>query len=146
LVHYIALCRKVLDLFKRRLELQDRYASESTVHDIIFPRKGNSDGTSYENHNLWIVDERLNFTEYVDSDKALEGGHTDRPDLLIYNKRILFRGDNEPSNPITVFEFKRPQRDDFTKSLVKGGPSPANYPVREQNPGREGQDAERAGC
>ncbi len=26
---------------------------------------------------------------------------------------FVFRGDNESSNPVTIFEFKKPQRDDF---------------------------------
>ncbi|WP_027389849.1 hypothetical protein [Chrysiogenes arsenatis] len=86
---------------------------EGVVHDIIFPRKGDSDSTSFHDHNLWIVDERLNFTTWVSSDVPLGGKNADRPDLLVYNKRVLFRGDNEASNPITIFEFKKPQRDDF---------------------------------
>jgi hypothetical protein len=43
----------------------------------------------------------------------LDGGTTERPDLLAYNRRVVFRGDNEASNPVTIFEFKKPQRDDF---------------------------------
>jgi hypothetical protein len=115
LIHYIALRRAILDIFGKSLDADasGAYCSEGVVHDIIFPRKGNSDSTPFQNHNLWIVDERLNFTKWVSSDVPLCGGVTERPDLLVYNRRVLFRGDNEPSNPITIFEFKRPQRDDF---------------------------------
>jgi hypothetical protein len=115
LIHYIALRRNILDLFGKSLELDanGRYSSEGFVHDIIFPRKGDSLKTPFSNHNLWIVDERLNFTNYLSSDIPLLGGLTERPDLIAYDKRILFRGDNEPSNPVTIFEFKKPQRDDF---------------------------------
>jgi hypothetical protein len=115
LVHYVAMRRNVLDIFKRSLELDEdgKYSSEGTVHDIIFPRKGDSDKTSFEDHNLWIVDERLNFTDYVASDLTLNGAKTERPDLLVYDKRVAFRGDNEQSNPVIIFEFKKPQRDDF---------------------------------
>lgn len=69
--------------------------------------------TPFQSHNLWIIDERLNFTNYVSSDIPLEGGTTERPDLIAYDQRVVFRGDNEASNPITIFEFKKPQRDDF---------------------------------
>lgn len=115
LVHYIALRKSILELFGKSLELDEKgkYESEGIVHDIIFPRKGDTDVTTFEDHNLWMIDERLNFTNYVSSDKPLNGGRSGRPDLLVYDNRLVFRGDNEASNPVTVFEFKKPQRDDF---------------------------------
>ena len=114
LAHYVALRRSVIDLFEKSLELNDdgKYSSEGIVHDIIFPRRGDSEKTPFDEHNLWLVDERLNFTEYVASDLPLSG-KSDRPDLLAYDKRVVFRGENEASNPVTIFEFKKPQRDDF---------------------------------
>jgi hypothetical protein len=138
LVHYIALRRNVLDIFKRSLELDPdgSYSAEGVVHDIIFPRKGDSETTSFHDHNLWIVDERLNFTEYISSDLPLNGTTTERPDLLVYDKRVLFRGDNEPSNPITIFEFKKPQRDDFVNPSSKE--DPVQQIVRYVNNIREG--------
>ena len=124
LIHYIALRRNILDLFGKSLELDEKgdYESEGVVHDIIFPRKGDSLTTPFNSHNLWIVDERLNFTNYLSSDVPLFGGTTERPDLVAYDKRILFRGDNEPSNPVTIFEFKKPQRDDFVNPSSKEDP------------------------
>ena len=124
LVHYIALRRNILDIFGKSLQTDETgaYASEGVVHDIIFPRKGDTDTTSFEDHNLWIIDERLNFTNYVSSDLPLKGEKSDRPDLLVYDKRILFRGDNEASNPVTIFEFKKPQRDDFVNPSSKEDP------------------------
>jgi hypothetical protein len=115
LIHYIALRRNILDLFGKSLEWDEnqKYSSEGFVHDIIFPRKGDSVRTPFESHNLWIIDERLNFTNYVSSDIPLDGGTTERPDLIAYDQRVVFRGDNEASNPITIFEFEKPQRDDF---------------------------------
>lgn len=116
LVHYVAFRRNILDVFRKSLEMDDSgsYAPESAVHDIIFPRKSDTETVPFQNHNLWIMDERLNFTNYVSSDIPLGGKNRGRPDLLAYGKRVLFRGDNEASNPITIFEFKRPQRDDFS--------------------------------
>ena len=124
LIHYIALRRKILDIFGKSLEVDasGTYSSEGVVHDIVFPRKGDTEATSFHDHNLWIVDERLNFTSYVSSDIPLDGKNTQRPDLLVYNKRVLFRGDNEASNPITIFEFKKPQRDDFVDPSSKEDP------------------------
>lgn len=127
LAHYIALRRKVLELFGKNLELDPdgKYSSEGAVHDIIFPRRMDSDSIPFGDHNLWIIDERLNFANYVSSDKPLGDSGSDRPDLLAYDRRVLFRGDNESSNPVTIFEFKKPQRDDFAN------PSSTDDPIQQ---------------
>lgn len=124
LAHYVALRKSVLDIFEKSLSIgpDGKYHPEGVVHDIIFPRKGDGDTTPFSEHNLWIIDERLNFTDYLSSDLPLEGALTDRPDLLAFDKRIGFRGDNEPSNPVTIFELKKPQRDDFVNPSSKEDP------------------------
>jgi hypothetical protein len=124
LAHYVALRCSVIDIFKKSLESKDdgKFSSEGVVHDIIFPRKGDSLKTPFQEHNLWLIDERLNFTEYLSSDLPLEGFHSDRPDLLAYDKRVVFRGENEPSNPVMVFEFKKPKRNDFANPSSKDDP------------------------
>ena len=139
LTHYIVFRRKILDIFRRSLELDESggYSSEGVVHDIIFPRKGDTEVTSFDDHNLWLIDERLNFTKYVASDVSLNGKNTGRPDLLAYNSRVLFRGDNDPSNPITIFEFKRPQRDDFVNQ--SSSEDPVQQIVRYVNKIRDGE-------
>ena len=139
LTHYIALRRKVLELFGKNLELdpEGHYSSEGTVHDIIFPRRKDTESIPFDNHNLWIIDERLNFTNYVSSDKPLNGSVSDRPDLLAYGRRVLFRGDNESSNPVTIFEFKKPQRDDFANPSSTD--DPIKQIVRYVNQVREGK-------
>lgn len=124
LIHYIALRKHVLSLFARSFELNENesYQSEGTVHDIIFPRKGDSIVTAFDEHNLWIIDERLNFTNFVSSDQPLDGGTSERPDIIVYDNPVLFRGENESSNPITVFEFKKPGRDDFVNPSSREDP------------------------
>ena len=124
LIHYIVARKEIIHLFGKSLEVSSSgaYSSEGAVHDIIFPRKGDSERTPFENHHLWLVDERLNYTSYVSSDLALSVNNAERPDLLVYNRRVLFRGDNQPSNPITVFEFKKPRRDDFVNPSSREDP------------------------
>jgi hypothetical protein len=124
LVHYIAQRWNILDLFSKSLERNSagNYAHEGVVHDIIFPRQGDSDATPFGRHNLWMIDERLNFTVYVSSDLPLHGPKSERPDLLVYNGRVSFREDNETSNPITIFEFKKPFRDDFVNPSAREAP------------------------
>ena len=139
LIHYIALRRKILDIFGKSLEVDESgdYSSEGVVHDIIFPRKCDTESTPFFDHNLWIVDERLNFTKFVSSDVALARKNAERPDLLVFNRRVLFRGDNEASNPITIFEFKRPQRDDFVNPSAQE--DPVQQIVRYVNDIRDGK-------
>jgi hypothetical protein len=139
LIHYVSMRKCVLDLFEKSLEVGDdgKYKSEGDVHDIIMPRRKDTDQIDYEQHNLWILDERLNFTEYVSSDKPLDAKRGDRTDLTIFGKRVAFRGDNEASNPITIFEFKKPQRHDFANP--SSDEDPVEQIVRYVNGIRDGK-------
>ncbi len=139
LVHYVALRRQVLELFRRSLELTSdgSYPSEGAVHDVIFPTKTDSLGIGYESHNLWILDERLTFTTYLASDIPLNGGNTQRPDIIAFDRPVAFRTENEASNPVTIFEFKRPGRDNFANPSSKE--DPVEQVVRYVNALRAGQ-------
>lgn len=139
LAHYIALRRQVLDIFRKSLEINDsgNYSAESVLHDIIFPRKRDSSSIDYHDHNLWIIDERLNYTTYISSELPLNGGTTERPDLIVYDRPVAFRGDNESSNPVTIFEFKKPDRDDFVNP--SSNEDPIKQIIRYVNNIREGK-------
>src|SRR3546814_14206415 len=100
-------------------------------------RRKDSDDLDYDDHNLWILDERLNFTSYVSSDKPIGKSKGDRTDITVYNRRVAFRGENEASNPITIFEFKKPQRDNFADPSSKE--DPIQQIVRYVNQIREGK-------
>ena len=143
LTHYIALRKTILDLFERSLQTDSdgKYSSEAAVHSIIFPQRKDSDQIAFDEHNLWMIDERLNFTEFISSDKQVN--LADRPDLLIFNKRIVFRGENTPSNPITIFEFKKPSRDDFVNP--SSDEDPVQQIVRYVNSLRNGDYKDQKG-
>jgi hypothetical protein len=138
LIHYVSMRKCVLELFSKSLEIgaDGKHKSEGEVHDIIMPRKKDSEELNYDAHNLWILDERLNFTSYVSSDKPLQSSG-DRTDITVYNRRVAYRGDNEASNPITIFEFKKPQRDDFADPSSKE--DPVQQIIRYVNQIREGK-------
>ncbi len=138
LIHYVSMRKCVLDLFSKSLEIgaDGKHKSEGEVHDIIMPRKKDSEELNYSAHNLWILDERLNFTSYISSDKPLQSSG-DRTDITAYNCRMAYRGDNETSNPITIFEFKKPQRDDFADPSSKE--DPIQQIIRYVNQIREGK-------
>lgn len=124
LIHYVSMRKCVLDLFSKALDADDdgKHKSEGEVHDIIMQRRKDSDELDFESHNLWILDERLNFSEFISSDKPINVGRSDRTDITIYGKRVAFRGENAASNPITIFEFKKPQRTDFANPASSEDP------------------------
>lgn len=138
LIHYVSMRKCVLELFSKSLEIgaDGKHKSEGEVHDVIMPRKKDSEELNYDAHNLWILDERLNFTSYVSSDRPLKSSG-DRTDITVYNRRVAYRGDNEASNPITIFEFKKPQRDDFADPSSKE--DPVQQIIRYVNQIREGK-------
>ncbi len=139
LIHYVSMRRCVLDLFGRSLEIgaDGKHRSEGDVHDIIIQRKADSNELDYESHNLWMLDERLNFASYVTSDKPILTDSRDRTDVTIFNRPVVFRGENEASNPVTIFEFKKPQRDDFANPSSKE--DPVQQIIRYVNSIRDGQ-------
>lgn len=124
LAKYVTSRKVIIDYFKKLLELQynGKYSSENAVHNMIFPIRSNSDEVWYFEHNLWLLDERLSFTQYVLSERSLDWKNGDRTDLLIFDNPMIYRWENEASNPITVFEFKKPGRDDFTNKSEEEDP------------------------
>lgn len=124
LIHYVSMRKCVLDLFSKALDADEdgKHKSEGEVHDIIMQRRKDSNELDFEAHNLWMLDERLNFSEFISSDKPINAGRSDRTDITIYGKRVAFRGENEASNPITIFEFKKPQRTDFANPASNEDP------------------------
>lgn len=115
LIHYIASRKIILEIFEESLkwtEDDEKYELEKTVHDILFPTGKSSNEVPESEQNLWIIDERLNFHEYLYSDKPLNPKGK-RPDIVIFDNKVTVRSGSEISNPIVVFEFKRPGRKDY---------------------------------
>ena len=117
LSEYVIHRKLVLDLFDRMLK---RKVTEKAVHSLIFPLQTLSDEIGFEDHNLWIIDEKLSYHKYLASDKTfkkiepIESDSTDRPDIIIFNKPFAFSNDDKPYESIVLIEFKRPMRDDYT--------------------------------
>jgi hypothetical protein len=124
LAKYITHRKLVLTYLEKALKLQGsgKYSREEVIHQMVFPVKRTSDDVAYDQHNLWIIDEKLAYHEYLASDIALkdvevlESGSPSRPDLILFFDRAIAVVDGEqPYNSgIVIFEFKRPMRDDYT--------------------------------
>jgi len=118
LAHYVFNRKNVLDAFVKLLKRRDdgKGELEKDVHNLIFPMGRDSENTEYHEHNLWLLDERLVFSEYIASDTKIskKKDALDEPDLIVFDQKQSFRnGDNNFSNPLTIFEFKRPKRENY---------------------------------
>ena len=68
LANYVAHRRVILDLLDRaiRASLDDgTYAREELIHELIMPMRTDSREVLLDSCNLWIVDERLAFHNYL---------------------------------------------------------------------------------
>lgn len=117
LAHYVYQRKKIIDLFddlRKRLE-NGKAHKESEMHNLIFPMIKDDRQVEYEDHNLWLLDERFNFTQYIASDEVISKVDHKEPDLAIFYESGLFyrNGENSMTSPIAIVEFKRPKRTNY---------------------------------
>ncbi|MFN8255673.1 MAG: ATP-binding protein [Bacteroidales bacterium] len=129
LARYIVHRKAVIELLDKFIGIDDdKFQTEETIHNIFFPIKTESDEISYEQQNLWLIDERLAYHYYLSSDKSFksmeftESENGDRPDILIFNDSFAFVNDDAPHQSFVIIEFKRPERKDYTTNSVKKNP------------------------
>ncbi|TCK30160.1 histidine kinase/DNA gyrase B/HSP90-like ATPase [Ancylobacter aquaticus] len=123
LAEYVMKRKLILEVFEDSLKFKDveKQSSEyeDILHDIICPLKSTTDELEYEDHNLWIVDDRLAFYSYFNSDIKLRKQvdaptrPDDRPDISVFDLGLAFQND-DTSTPITIIEFKRPKIDNYS--------------------------------
>ena len=123
LSEYVIRRKSMLDLLEKALERKEdgKYFSEATIHSIICPMQYTSDELSFEEMNLWIVDDRLSYHTYLASDKKMRSLPTinvssdDRMDIAIFDQAMSFSEEGDVLNSISIIEFKRAGRDDMQK-------------------------------
>ena len=81
LANYVSHRKVIIDLLQKSIERQDdgRYAREDMIHELIMPMRKDSDEVFLDSCNLWLIDERLAFHNYLASDKTLRGNAYFRP-------------------------------------------------------------------
>ncbi len=129
LARYIVHRKSVIDLLDRFIGLDnENFKTEDTIHNIFFPIKTESDEINYNQQNLWLIDERLSYHNYLASDKSFKkmkitsSESKDRPDLLIFQDSFVFVDDDAPHNSYTIVEFKRPERKNYSNNSSKKNP------------------------
>ncbi|WOC25031.1 hypothetical protein LY624_10445 [Pseudoalteromonas sp. N1230-9] len=124
LANYVSHRKVIIDLLEKSIERtsEGKYAKEEIIHELIMPMRKESSEVFLDSCNLWLVDERLAFHNYLASDKPLSAmpivdtGSAKEPDLLamnIYDNPMLVSNNKSmPLASITVVEIKRPMRND----------------------------------
>lgn len=127
LASYVSHRKVILDFFEEVIQKHrdGKYSQENIVHRLIMPMQVESDEIKLDSANLWLIDERLAFHNYLASDKALksmpitDSEETVRPDIISFsvydNPLLVNNGKQLPLASITVIEIKRPMRNDFSE-------------------------------
>lgn len=124
LANYVAHRKVILDLLEAAIQRKPdgRYLREDAIHSMIMPMRMDSTELLLDNCNLWLVDERLTFHDYLASDKPLSAipvtgsNENKEPDLMALNvfdnPMVVAEGQSMPMASIVVVEIKRPMRND----------------------------------
>ncbi len=131
LANYVSHRRVIIDLLQKSIErLEDgKYAREDMIHELIMPMRKDSSEVFLDSCNLWLIDERLAFHNYLASDKTINAmpitgnNSTKEPDLLslrLFDNPLLVNDQTSfPLASITVIEIKRPMRNDMREGEDK---------------------------
>lgn len=124
LANYVSHRRVIIDLLEKAIQRggDGSYAREDLIHTLIMPMRKDSNEVLPESCNLWLVDERLAFHNYLASDKPLStmpitgdssGKEPDIVALNAFDNPILVSDSaRQPLAALVVVELKRPMRND----------------------------------
>lgn len=119
LAEYVAHRKIILDLMEFAIKKVDggNFQKESFLHNLIYPMKTTSDEISYNNHNLWLIDEKLAYCSYISSDIPFNNDpKQERTDIMVLDKPVAVSDDQNSGREfesIVLFELKRPMRNDY---------------------------------
>ena len=124
LANYVFHRKVILDILQKAIQRggDGKYAREELIHELIMPMRQISNEIRLDSCNLWLIDERLAFHDFLASDKPLstmpitDCQDTKEPDicaLSVFDEPILVAdGQTLPLASIVVVEMKRPMRND----------------------------------
>ncbi len=124
LANYVFHRKVILDILEKaiRVDADGHYTHEALIHELIMPMRKTSDEVFSDGANLWLIDERLAFHDFLASDRPLSSMSitgslaSKEPDLCalnVYDQPLLVNeGQKLPLASIFVVEIKRPMRND----------------------------------
>ncbi|MBR1703472.1 MAG: ATP-binding protein [Lachnospiraceae bacterium] len=119
LAEYVAHRKIILELLKKGILIKDdgKFNLESYVHNLIYPMRRTSDEIEFESHNLWLIDERLAYCEFISSDVPFDNNPKEnRTDILMLDRPVAISDEannGKEYETIVIFELKRPMRNDY---------------------------------
>ncbi|MFT8890069.1 MAG: ATP-binding protein, partial [Ethanoligenens sp.] len=122
LAEYVAHRKVIINLLNFALNKKDdgKFQKEQYIHNLIYPMRTDSDELKYDNHNLWLIDEKLAYCSYISSDIPFDNNpKEERPDIMILDHPVAVsesENDGSEFDTIVIFELKRPMRDDYNDS------------------------------
>jgi hypothetical protein len=131
LVNYIFHRKVILDLLEKAIKRSDdgKYSREDLIHTLLMPMQVESSEIKPIDANLWLIDERLAFHDYLASDKLISSmpitgsRENKKPDIValnVFDNPILVaEGNRLPLASIVVVEVKRPMRNDAKEGEEK---------------------------
>ncbi|MEZ7782653.1 ATP-binding protein [Cupriavidus gilardii] len=131
LASYVFHRKVIIDIFEKAIErgANGKYAKEELIHELIIPMRKTSNEVRVDSCNLWLVDERLAFHNFLASDRPLsvlpitDCGDTKEPDICVLNvfdEPLLVAEDKRmPPAALTIIEIKRPMRNDAAQGEDK---------------------------
>lgn len=126
LAEYVLHRKSVIELVEtaRKFRPDGGRTPEDVIHELVFRRYTDNVEASYFEHNLWLIDDALAFLPYISSDRTMHGGGRktgDKVTDIAFFDDSMVLGDNDGTT-ITIVEFKRPSRDDYSFGNVKSDP------------------------
>lgn len=121
LAEYVAHRKVILELLKCGIQSDDfgKYSKEAYIHNLIYPMRRTSDEIEYQAHNLWLIDERLAYCDYISSDIPFDNNpKEERTDILILDQPVAVSDElntGREYETIVVLELKKPMRNDYTQ-------------------------------
>jgi len=124
LANYVFHRKVILDILEKAIQRgpDGKYAKEELIHELIMPMRKTSNEIRLDSCNLWLIDERLAFHNFLASDKPLSTmpitncPETKEPDICalnVFDEPILVsEGQKVPLASIVIVEIKRPMRND----------------------------------
>lgn len=119
LAEYVYHRKIILEMLRKGINIKDdgKFNKESYLHNLIYPMRRTSEEIEYESHNLWLIDERLAYCEYISSDIPFDNDpKEERTDILMLDHPVALSDENNTGREfetIVLFELKRPMRDDY---------------------------------
>lgn len=131
LAGYVSHRKVIIDMLEKaiRKNSQGEYNNEDIIHKLIMPMQCTSEDIIADKSNLWLIDERLAFHNFLSSDKPItslpiaDSSSTKEPDIcsveIFDNPLLISEEENPPLASITVVEFKKPMRNNMGQGYEK---------------------------